>query len=190
MQASRVKINNNFQLILLVIIICNLIILDILVVKKWFTDQSRNVLGQSDSTSCPQSCLSYIDRRTGGATTSAKEYYIPLGAGAVAAKDWVDVVGAESTIDSRGYGQIKSVVFEVTVSVPTGNQLVWVRLYNATDKHPVWFSELSMSGSGPTILTSPALALDSNTKRYVVQMKSQLGANAQLLQSRLKILSK
>jgi len=46
-----------------------------------------------------------------------------------------------------------------------------------------------MSGAGPELLTSQAVALDSGNKLYQVQMKSQLGITTNLLQSRVHIIT-
>lgn len=125
----------------------------------------------------------------GAATTSTtlKEIFIPLGYGTSSAADWTDVPGVLATIDTSLYPKMKSVVLEVTVHVPTGNQTASVRLFNATDKYPVWFSDVSMSGSGPTFLTSSNLNLTAGKKQYQIQMKTQLQYPANLLQARLHI---
>lgn len=122
-------------------------------------------------------------------TATVKEHFVPIPGGPNAASDWTDVPGASVTIDSANYGSIKKVTFEASIYCPTGNQQVYVRLYNATDYHPVWSSELSMSGSGPTLLTSPAVTLGTGSKTYTVQMKSQLKYPAELKLARLHIIT-
>lgn len=117
------------------------------------------------------------------------EFIITLGSGTNTTDDWVDVVGAGSFIDSTKYGSIKKVVFEATVQIPNGNQTSYVRLYNATDKHPVWSSEMSLEGSEAKLLISQPITLDSGNKLYQVQMKSQLKDKTNLLQSRVRITS-
>lgn len=124
----------------------------------------------------------------GSTTSTVKEHFVPIGAGLNTTSDWTDVPGATVTVDSTNYGSIKKVTLEASIYCPTGNQQVYVRLYNSTDKHPVWSSELSMAGSGPTLLTSPAIALSSGNKTYTVQMKSQLKYPAELKMARLHII--
>lgn len=129
---------------------------------------------------------------TATATTTSsgiKELYIPLGTGTNGTTDWTDTKGAAAYIDSRLYGKIKKTTFEASIGVPSGNQTAYVRLYNATDKHPVWYSEMTLSGAGPELLSSSAITLDSGNKLYQVQMKSQLGATTNLLQSRVHIIT-
>ncbi|MFH0750180.1 MAG: hypothetical protein V1917_04705 [Candidatus Gottesmanbacteria bacterium] len=130
-----------------------------------------NVLGTTDTTT----------------TSTVKELYVPLGTGSNTTTDWSDVKGAAGYIDTRLYGKMKKVVFEASIGVPSGSQIAYVRLYNATDKHPVWYTEMNISSAGPELLISSPITLDSGNKLYQVQMKSQLGATTNLLQSRVHI---
>lgn len=120
-----------------------------------------------------------------------KEYYIPFGAGSGSSSDWQDVAGLQAYIDSTSYVNIKSVVFEASLHVPTGNQTASVRLYNATDGHPVWNSEINFNGNTSSVfLNSQGVSLDLGNKLYKVQMKTQLQFTAVLDQSRLHIITK
>jgi hypothetical protein len=117
-----------------------------------------------------------------------KEYFIPFGSGTSSSGDWSDVSGLEVVLDYGNYKNIKEVKFEVSVSVPTGNELVWVRLYNKTDNHPVWNSEVTTAGqTTSTYLVSTPLVYDTGSKTYQVQMKTQLKFPANINQSRLHI---
>lgn len=117
---------------------------------------------------------------------AAKEIFIPLGTGQNSSSDWADISGAEVSIDSTKYPGIKQVIFEAAISVPTANETVWVRLFNATDGHPVWFSEMNMGGASQ-FLTSQPIVLDTGDKTYQVQMKTQLQYPANLTESRIHI---
>ncbi|MDP3726850.1 MAG: hypothetical protein Q8Q96_00870 [bacterium] len=119
--------------------------------------------------------------------SSTKEFFVPLGSGTNIVDEWTDVAGAQAYIDRSQYGSIKSVVFEASVYIPTGNQIVWVRLFNVTDKHPVWLSEMSHEGGAPKLLVSKPITLDSGNKLYQVQMKNQLKDKVNLVQSRVRI---
>ena len=130
----------------------------------------------ASSLSTPVSAVSFV-----------KEFFVPFGTGSSTALDWTDVSGMQASIDQAQYGTIKSVMFEVTVRVPAGSQTVYVRLYNATDKHPVWYSEVSFDGSGPILLTSAPVMLDLGKKTYQVQVKTQLGGQVAIDQARLHI---
>lgn len=119
-----------------------------------------------------------------------KDYFIPIGSGTNATDDWADVVGAQATADLGGYQNIKEIRFEVSINVPTANQWVSVRLFNTTDKHPVWYSEVIMNGGPSAYLISQPILYDSGQKTYVVQMKTQLKYMANLAQSRIHIILK
>lgn len=172
------------------LVIGNLIVLDYLVLKH---EHSSFVLGDTTTAvvaaACPSGCLTAINKLAGTTSTGAvaKEYYVPLGTGTSSSNDWTDVSGASASVDTAQYPRIKKVVFEATVSVPNGNQVAYVRLFNLTDKHPVWYSEQSMNTSGPTLLISQPITLDKGNKTYQVQMKTQLQFPANLNQSRIHI---
>lgn len=160
---------------------------------------------------CPQSCISQINQIAASGKTTAisptqtpipsnslapavflqpKEYYVPFGSGSGSSSDWQDVAGLQANVDSASYGTIKSVKFEASLHIPTGNETATVRLYNATDNHPVWNSELSFNGNTASVfLTSSAINLDSGNKVYKVQLKTQLQYTAVLDQSRIHITS-
>jgi len=150
--------------VLVFLLVFGLIVLMFLLIRQ----TNRNVLGTTD---------------TVATVNTVKEFYVPLGTGTVGSTDWTDVKGAAAKL----YGKFKKVTFEASVSVPSGTASV--RLFNATDKHPVWYSEMTLANAGPELLTSSAIALDSGNKLYQVQMKSQLGATTNLLQARVHIIT-
>lgn len=118
--------------------------------------------------------------------SNIKEYFIPLGAGSGLTDDWTNVDGLIANVDLGTFQNIKEINFEVSVNVPTANQTVWVRLYNKTDKHPVWNSEISFSDAGGYVVSQP-LIYDKGEKTYQVQIKTQLKFTANIIQSRLHI---
>lgn len=117
---------------------------------------------------------------------SEQEFIIYLGTGEGNADDWVDVGGAASYIDSSKYGGIKAVVFEASLFTPTGSQWAYARLFNTTDKHPVWSSDVYIEGGEAKTLTTP-ITLNSGNKRYQVQMKTQLKHKTLLRSARVRI---
>ncbi len=156
--------------------------------------------------SCPQSCLDQINLATSSSKIAAatnnnnatfintnspvvKEFFVPLGNGTTTASDWTDVPGLQATVDTNNYGRIKSAVLEATLHIPTANETASVRLFNVTDKHPVWFSDLSGSGSTAQLFISSPLTLDSGNKTYQVQAKTSLQYEAILDQVRLHIIT-
>lgn len=178
----------NLTFLILVILFLNIIVLDVIVFRSF--RNTNEVLGTTTTDVCPQACITRINQMTGKTTTTAtKEYYVPLGSGTNTTNEWTDVSGASAYINTASYGKIKQATFEATVAIPTGAQRVWVRLFNATDKHPVWFSEMTADGSAPQLLASPSITLDPGNKLYQVQMKTQLKILTNLSQSRVKIVT-
>jgi hypothetical protein len=114
-----------------------------------------------------------------------KEYFVPLGTGSNQSTDWTDVAGAQATLNFGNYQHIKEVTFEVAVNVPTANETVSLRLFNETDHHPVWYSDVTLT-NGQYGVSAP-IVWDSGDKVYQVQMKTQLGYVANLTQSRIHI---
>lgn len=172
--------------ILILFLIINILILDGIFLYR-IVDKNE-VLGTSTGDTCPSACIARINQIAGKTTTtSVKEYFVPLGSGTNSTDDWTDVAGASAYIDTTAYGKMKKVTFEATVSQPVSSQKVWVRLYNATDKHPVWYSEMSTDNAGPLLLTSSPMSLDTGNKLYQVQMKTQLKGVTNLTQSRVHI---
>lgn len=208
------KVSPKLFVFICFLVIVNLLVLDLWVlntVKKTYQQvivksaQPQIVkIVQPDNTSCPGSCLTQIKQATAslklnttqtvvssGSTSSStpvKEAYIPIGSGSASNNEWEDVKGLKVYIDTTKYTRIKSAVFEASVSLPSGNQFVYVRLYNETDKHPVWFSELYFQeGTLPAFLISQPIVLDSGNKLYKVQMKTQLKSTAIIDQSRVHL---
>lgn len=162
-----------------------------------------NIPTTTPDLSCPKSCIQEINIATSSIKLSpavtvvqsvksdssqVKEFFVPIGSGTNSTDDWEDVPGLQVSVDSNQYGKIKKAVFEATVRVPTLDQWVKVRLYNVTDKHAVWPSEVNFTiGSQPSLLISQLFTLDSGVKTYQVQMKTQIKHPSYLDQSRIHI---
>lgn len=201
---------------LFILVILNLVGLDIWVAQNRKTSTETNeslniqapiIQAVPTDTACPASCVSQIQEATASVnlalpkttivttpspttsltSSSVREFYVPLGSGSNATDDWADVPGVQAYIDSAQYGSIKNVVFEASVSIPTGNQKAYVRLFNVTDKHPVWFSDVFLEGGTGQLLISNYITLDSGNKLYKVQMKTSLKYTANLTQARVHI---
>lgn len=118
---------------------------------------------------------------------NVKEFFVPLGAGTGKAADWTTVDGIGAKIDLSDYGDIKQVTFEASAFVPTGNQTIWIRLYNANTYQSVADSEVTLSGGTATLLISSPITLASGNNLYQVQMKTQLQAVTNIIMARLRI---
>lgn len=134
-----------------------------------------------------QTAQSVVYQQPQAIVNNVKEYYIPLGTGQNQSTDWQNVLGAQAYIDSGSYSNIKTIVFEASVYIPTGNETAWVRLYDTTQNHPVWYSDMSWQGGNAQYLISQPITLDPGNNVYQVQMKTQLQSIAQLNQSRIHI---
>ena len=113
-------------------------------------------------------------KTTPSSTNGAKEYYVTLGSEQTLSDEWEDIAGTSVYIDSTKYGKIKTVTFEPSIRIPTANGVMYARLFNDTDKHPVWFSEVSMEGNTSKLVLSSPITLDPGNKLYKVQMKTTL----------------
>ena len=121
------------------------------------------------------------------APVNVREFFVPLGVGSSTASDWTVITGIGAKIDTADYGNIKAATFEVTVWVPTGNQTVWIRLYNANTFQTVVGSEMTMSGGTPTLLISSPITLVTGDNLYQIQVKTQLGFTVKIDMARIRI---
>jgi hypothetical protein len=122
------------------------------------------------------------------ASQSVREFFVPLGSGSTKEKDWTDIPGASAYIDANNYAGIKSVAFEGSMRIPQKVGKAYVRLYNKTANHPVWFSEQSTESETSSAFSSNQTNLDGGNNLYQVQMKSTIGAEILLDSSRVKII--
>jgi len=152
---------------------------------------------------CPQSCLTQIAQATASAAKptpvpliktsvnqaeAAREYYIPFGSGSGNYSDWTDIPGLAAFVESTSYSNVKSITFEASLHIPTGNEIASVRLVNATDGRVIANSELNFNGNTDSVLlSSPQITLDYGQKLYKVQLKTQLQSTAVVDQSRIHI---
>jgi hypothetical protein len=194
-------------------VITNLVLIDIAVFgpKPIVSTPQATKTNPTTSTpeSCSPACLQAIDtistnvasqlqalptpKESMSITTSSKkvttEWYIPLGAGSTESDQWEDVNGAESYIDTANYGQITSAYFEASMHIPTKNGIMSARLYNVTDKHPVWFSDVSTDADKSTRITSAKIKLDTGNKLYRVQVMTSLKYPSLLDFARIKVVA-
>jgi hypothetical protein len=179
------------------------------------SDNAASVIVQSDQATaagdvCPEACLTKIlELSTPAASTiqtglvtptptrtptkvpsQTGEFFIPFGSGSGNSTEWENIPGLLAAIDTANYAQNRTVTFEASLRIPTGNQTVYARLYNVTDKHPVWFSEVSLEGGTPNLVISSPVQLDSGNITYQVQLKTSLGFLSYIDQARLRIITR
>lgn len=120
--------------------------------------------------------------------SAAREYYIPLGSGKGKSDQWEAIAGAEAYIDTTRYPNIKEVTFEAYMRVPAGVGRMHVKLYNVTDGHDVWESELTTE-SDTSVRRSTTITLSAGNKLYRVLVKSTIRADAYLDNARIKLVT-
>ncbi|MCL4338298.1 hypothetical protein M1271_01260 [Patescibacteria group bacterium] len=155
---------------------------------------------------CPASCISLITQATSGGTlnigspsesgitlqtnsSTPHETYIPLGSGTTSKSDWDDLTATETVIDTTNFGNIKEAYFTASLSNPTQNGQVEAQLFDVTDKHPVWGSDVVMNGPSSQTVTSGKITLDPGNKLYRVQLKSSLSVPVSLVNGKIRIIS-
>lgn len=119
-----------------------------------------------------------------------REYYVPLGSATTTSTNWTDIKGVEANIVPANYGTITGVYFEAGLEIPTGNGQVYARLNNVTDSTTLIESEVTKEGSGGVLVSSGAIPIPATTKLYRVQLRSTQGAEAKLLNARIKIFAR
>ncbi len=190
----------------LLLLTVNVVLLDLLVFSPAYRQsEAVSVAVPSPSTACPGSCQTLIKdtfetqkisdisipietSSVQSASAGPKEYYIPLGSGSTRLTDYQDLTSVEAYVDTANYPSIKQAYFEVHLRNTTGNGAVIAKLFNVTDKHDVWFSEVSFIGGG-TGLRESKISLDKGNKLYRVMMKATLFYDVHVDNARIRILT-
>lgn len=149
---------------------------------------------------CSQECLAAISAATEEAKTpvaqptqktaagsTVKEFYIPFGSGSTKSNEWIELPGVEAVIDSANFPGVKSIIMEAILRIPSANGRVYTKLYDVTNKHDVWFSEVWAEGSTNYRAESANINLSPGRNLYRLMMKSSMGYEAILDLARLKI---
>lgn len=156
--------------------------------------------------SCPNSCQTIIKNAIASITPitlpsaspqssqstsqsgGAQEFFVPFGAGSGASQGTYTTLGSvQSYVNMSQYTGVQTVTFEVSATIPNGNQTIYIQLYDATDGYPIPGSQVTMSGGTPQLLISPNLTLPAGNKLYQVQINTQLNSPITIDQARLHI---
>lgn len=119
--------------------------------------------------------------------STVREITVSLGNGQTNSKEWTDIAGMNAYINTANYSAISSVRFEAVIRIPDASGYVHARLYNVTDKHPVWNSEVVSETDQSILKQSGPIQLDTGEKLYQVQMKSTIGDLTIIDSGRVKI---
>lgn len=202
LQKDEKEIKFGFTVSALVIfsLIANVIYLNLYVLKLNESKQPETISVVATPTPTPAtistpSPVPIAPQNQNTAATSApisqsKDYYINLGYGTNQSTDWTDVSGTLETFDIAQYKNIKEVRLETTLTVPTENGTVSVRLFNKTDGYAVWNSDRTVQAQASIpLLVSQNITYPFGPKLYSIQMMSQLGVLVNLLQGRVHIVA-
>ena len=195
LEADEKKIKRAILIIggLVAFLIANLVIVYLLVLKPKQSGSEQISqpipISAPSPVPSPEPSITTAPSKETTTDTSVKDHFISFGSGTSTSGDWANVGALQATFDLGSYTNIKEIRFEASVAVPTANETVWIRLFNKTDNHPVWNSEVSAKGASSYSVSEPIL-YDKGEKTYQVQMKTQLQYPANLGQSRLHIVLK
>lgn len=118
---------------------------------------------------------------------SLREAYIPIGSGSTTKDSWDALTGVEVAIDTQKTGNIKEAYFQAILRIPTGNGKISAKLFNVTDNHDVWFSEISNEGANG-VLKEAKITLTQGSKLYRVYLKSSLQYEVIIDLAKLKLI--
>lgn len=156
----------------------------------------------ANSDMCPNTCLSAIKTATSSlqltqqvtnnttqqVSGGAQEFFVPFGAGSGASQGTYATLGSlQAYVNMSQYTGVQTVTFEVSATIPNGNQSISIQLYDATDGYAIPNSQVTMSGGTPQLLISPNLTLPAGNKLYQVQVNTQLNSSITIDQARLHI---
>lgn len=169
------------------------------------TTASQNGNTQQVADSCPNACLAAIKTATesmkltqtvvnntttqpAAAVSSPQEYFIPFGAASgVSQGSYATLPALQAYVNTNLYQNVQSITFEVSATIPNGNQSISIQLYNATGGYAIPNSQVTMSGGTPQLLISPNLTLPAGNNLYQVQINTQLNSSITIDQARLHI---
>ncbi len=205
---------NFFTIILLFLVLAvNIVLLDLMVFSSSAPTEPLSIIAAPTPTpivevtsGCSPACTSLIAQEVSKITSlpasysptstpvtaitpPVKELYVPLGTGTTKSSNWDDLPGAEVLLNRDNYSEIKQVTLEVFMHIPTGNGRIYVKLFNVTDGHDVWFSEVWSEGDKIAKKTAN-INLDPGQKLYRLMAKSSMSYEAVVDSARIKIVTK
>lgn len=194
---KEIKIGFTISALLIIVLLANVAYLNMFIIKISSSKPSEAIAVKATPSPTPvetatPSALPVVQTPSPLADTSPqiriRDYYLNLGYGTNQSTDWADVPGTLFTYDLGQYQNVKAITLESTTNVPTANGNISVRLFNKTGNYAVWNSERTVQAqANGDLLISQNLIYDLGPKMYQIQMKSQFGVPANLIQARLHI---
>lgn len=135
-----------------------------------------------------QSSISPVVYPTVASTNSrAKVVYIPLiNEGSVSSAEWTDVLPSEFYFNWSDYPGAKEIRFEAFLS-SANDDPGYARIYDATNKRGVDFSDLLFGKSAYTRVESGKMVIWGGNNKYTVQLRSANATKVQIKDAKLKI---
>lgn len=194
---KEIKIGFTVSGLLIIILLANVVYLNFFIVKISSSKPSEPIAVVVTPQPPPQESVEPTPTPVQSAQNTAvqaapkvKDYYLNFGSGSNQSTDWTDVSGTLNTYDLGQYQNVREVHLESNIDVPTANGTVSIRLFNKTDNYAVWNSERTVqSQTKGDLVISQNIIYDTGAKLYQIQMKSQFGVPASLLQGRLHIVA-
>jgi hypothetical protein len=123
------------------------------------------------------------------ASPQIKTLYIPLASqGSTVSTSWADIAATNFYFNLADYPGAKEVRFETHLLALDGASPVYARLYDVTNKRGVDYSDVSTRNQSYTRLESSALKIWRGNNLYLIQLRSEIGIEAQLKEAKLKII--
>lgn len=159
-----------------ILIIINLLVLNLNLRQIQEGGANEQVKGETTAP-CSEACLNFMP----------KKVYIPLGSGTANTLNVWENTGAQTYINLADYPNIKSINWEASFKIPSANGKVQARLINANDNVEIWGSELESGGSTFQFVSSSPITLWQGSKLYRAQLRSTMGAEANMVGARIVI---
>lgn len=107
--------------------------------------------------------------------------------GTVSSADWTDVVPSEFYFNINDYPGAREVRFEAYLASANNDQ-GYARLYDATNKRGVDFSDLLFNQSAFTRVESSGIKIWKGNNKYTIQLRSVNATQVQIKEAKLKVL--
>ena len=121
-------------------------------------------------------------------STQPKVAYLYFGVnGSTTSNSWATVSGSQIKFDPNHYPGATNFYFETTIASDANDRTAYARIYDTTHGGAMQGSEMSYTGTTPTLKTSNALVLPSGEAELVVQIHNLNVNTASVYNPRIKI---
>ena len=175
---------------LLLFLTVNSLLLDIVVFSAYRQDrESVSVTKNPEEYAGISETQIDVLGETNIAGSNSREYHVFLGSGTTQSDSWVDIPESEVTINGSRYSGLEQAHLEAYLVVTNGIGRAYMKLYNVSAKHDVWFSEISTESDIPVKVSLP-ITLDKGAQSYRLMAKSTIRSRMNIHNARIRILTK